>query len=132
MSIEVCGIGVLIANIGGYIVLVFLDYFNKKRHRIALYNISRYTLSERFQIQENIRAALLMKRVTIAIVILNLLIGTAFLLSYFFNGYVFRRSCYCFFNLAIVLYSYIFALIGITSNESWKNLLMKLVVFKNE
>lgn len=125
LTIQMAGICVLFLNIGGYAILLFLHYFNKKRYRSSLYNVDKYTLSERYQLQENIKSAVLMQRVALFIFCMNLTIGIAFTVSYYFQGYVFHRSCYVVFNLTISLYAYVFPLVGITSNESWRSFLIR-------
>ena len=54
-------------------ILFILDRINRRRYRESKKCYTTYTLSERYQLAENIRVAKIMKRTTIVIVILNLL-----------------------------------------------------------
>uniref|UniRef100_A0AC35FR84 Uncharacterized protein n=1 Tax=Panagrolaimus sp. PS1159 TaxID=55785 RepID=A0AC35FR84_9BILA len=112
----ICGILILSASILGYLVLNFLEWFNKKRYKASLLCSTNYTLSERFQLQENIRTALLLKKIVMILSGGFLFIGGCIIASYFYNGDLVVRCTIIFLNYLFCFCSYTFPLFGVSTN----------------
>ena len=63
------GLAVL-ANVNGLVWFIFIYKFNCRKYKLALWD-NRYTLSQRFQLSENMKTAILMKRVYFFVFISN-------------------------------------------------------------
>uniref|UniRef100_A0A914YC44 Uncharacterized protein n=1 Tax=Panagrolaimus superbus TaxID=310955 RepID=A0A914YC44_9BILA len=85
IDLAIFGTVIIILNVIGYLMFTCLEWFNLRKYRTSLAHRKRYTLSERFQLQENIRTAHLMKHVAGVVVFLDILVGSAMIISRFYE-----------------------------------------------
>ena len=110
---------VLGTNILSCIYLWWLERLNEKRHRNSLYNPNRYSLSERFQLNENIKTAFIIRRVIFLIVILNILIGALIPYSFWSLTELSKKCAYYCFQIVFNFYRYSVPIVGMTANRLW-------------
>ena len=101
----------LFVNLSCYLIFAVLEWYNKKRYSLSLTNTNKYTLSERFQLQENIRTALLVKNFAIVLLLLNSAVGANFIASNYFVREDLKMISYFAFNYFFIFYGYIFAIV---------------------
>ncbi|KAE9553347.1 hypothetical protein FO519_003460 [Halicephalobus sp. NKZ332] len=111
--------------------LVFLFLFsyriNKIQYRDSYRNsFSNYTLSERFQLAENIRSMNILKKSVYIMMIGNILVMVAFGLSFFeiISGYFMRKFVFC----VIPIYVIVFSGVSATGAPAWKREASKILI----
>uniref|UniRef100_A0A914YY06 Uncharacterized protein n=1 Tax=Panagrolaimus superbus TaxID=310955 RepID=A0A914YY06_9BILA len=119
ITVVAIGIFIIATNIIVCILLWILEKFNEKRYRTSLTNPSHYSLSERFQLNENIKTAKIIRRVAEVVNVLNIFLGIFIGISHFYEIEVIRKYAYLILHLFISFYGYTFAIVGMTANPIW-------------
>ena len=110
------------------VYLWWLERFNRRCYRTSLQNPQRYSLSERFQIQENIKTTRIINSVASMVLILNFLIASLVLAAQFFETEIFQKFAYNFFHIGITIYGYCLALAAIAANPLWFHNFRRLAI----
>ncbi|KAE9549051.1 hypothetical protein FO519_007735 [Halicephalobus sp. NKZ332] len=109
-----------IISIVTLIIFLVTYYINKKKHNLSVQNKVKYTLSERYQLSENLRAFTIMKKTVLYLGIGNIaIITTVFVINFLhqkFSMLIFRAS----FNITVILYSVLIPIVFVTSVEIWR------------
>uniref|UniRef100_A0AC34FCI2 Uncharacterized protein n=1 Tax=Panagrolaimus sp. ES5 TaxID=591445 RepID=A0AC34FCI2_9BILA len=126
ISTFLCGILTSLAVIFGYSILIFLEWFNKKRYKASLSDLTTYTLSERFQLQENIRTALLLRKIVKILSGGFLFIGGCTIALYYYSDNFIERLVMIMLNCLLCFCSYTFPLFGVSSNTVTYHTFQKL------
>uniref|UniRef100_A0AC35GVF8 Gustatory receptor n=1 Tax=Panagrolaimus sp. PS1159 TaxID=55785 RepID=A0AC35GVF8_9BILA len=126
IDLAIFGTVIILLNIIGYFMFTGLEWFNERRYRTSLMHRKKYTLSERFQLQENIRTAHLMKSVAGVFVFLNILVGISMIISSVYIDEFAKRISYVVFNFALSFTGYTFPLLGMGKNRMWSQIFLRL------
>uniref|UniRef100_A0A914Q9Y7 Gustatory receptor n=1 Tax=Panagrolaimus davidi TaxID=227884 RepID=A0A914Q9Y7_9BILA len=86
----------------------------------------RYTLSERFQLSENIRTFKILKNVMIFIILTNAFIIIGVITVIFFHRDLSMLIFRAFFNIVVIIYSICVPIIFISSVEIWRTKYFRL------
>uniref|UniRef100_A0A914YTB5 Uncharacterized protein n=1 Tax=Panagrolaimus superbus TaxID=310955 RepID=A0A914YTB5_9BILA len=126
VSTFLCGILTSVAVCSGYSILIFLEWFNKRRYKASLSDLTTYTLSERFQLQENIRTALLLRRIVKILSGGFLFIGGCTIALYYYSDNFIEKCVMIMLNCLMCFCSYTFPLFGVASNTVTFQTIQKL------
>ena len=101
------------------IVLWWLERWNRRCYRTSIMNPKRYSLSERYQIQENIKTTRIVNRVAAMVFMLNIFIGSVIFAAFYFETELLRRFAYNFFHIFVTFYGYSVAIGGMWASPLW-------------
>ena len=102
------------------IIFLITYYINKFRYKLCSRNIVKYTLSQRYQLSENLRAFMIMQKTILYLGVGNITIVATVLAVNFlhqkFSMLLFRAL----FNIIVILYSILIPIVFVTSVEIWR------------
>lgn len=117
VDLKMLGVWLTFNNVAGYFALCFIHWFNRRRYCTSLVNLEKYTLSERFQLQENIRAASGIRRVSVIKFLFNIFIAAFIYTAEFYTSDFSKNLTYSILNHSINLYAFAFLFIGFKTNS---------------
>uniref|UniRef100_A0AC35GS98 Gustatory receptor n=1 Tax=Panagrolaimus sp. PS1159 TaxID=55785 RepID=A0AC35GS98_9BILA len=109
-------------------IFFYTDYINHKRYNHSLIYGNTYTLSERYQLCENIRTSSLMKRCAIVCVIFVCLSATFLALQYISKDIRSKLIYKILFKLCASSYAITFIANAFKTNEIWKEKFLDILL----
>uniref|UniRef100_A0AC35GP20 Gustatory receptor n=1 Tax=Panagrolaimus sp. PS1159 TaxID=55785 RepID=A0AC35GP20_9BILA len=98
-----------------FLIYVLLSWINNRRFRLYQQNRKTLCLSERFQLAENLRTQKMLGNLIIVLFVANILCLSAFVVMSYGNGNFLQACLKAIFDYSVVLYTFIFPIISITS-----------------